>query len=141
MVDKTEIQKLKKGYPEFFKKHSPEFLEFIFSENTSSKIAEICLGNRVEDEEKIEKIANRVVSALLGQFPKEKLPEVLEKGINLEFETAGKISKQINQLIFSQAPKIQPERVQKRKSKKAKEKITPGKAIFSSAEEKPETQP
>jgi len=132
MVDKSEIQKLKKEYPVFFKKHSPELLEFIFSENTSSKIAEICLANKVEDEEKVEKIANRVVSALLGEFPKEKLPEVLEKGVKLEFETASKISEQINQLIFSRAPKAQPEKSQKRKNKITKEKITPGEAIFSS---------
>ena len=133
MTNNIEVQKLKKEYPEFFKKYSSEFLEFIFSQNTSSKIAEICLENKIEDEEKIEKIANRVVSALLEQFPKEKLPEVIEKGVNLEFETANNISEQINQLIFSQAPKIKPG--------KAKERITPGEAIFSSAEEKPKTQP
>ncbi|PIR72644.1 MAG: hypothetical protein COU42_00490 [Candidatus Nealsonbacteria bacterium CG10_big_fil_rev_8_21_14_0_10_36_24] len=130
MTNNIEVQNLKKEYPEFFKKHSPELLEFIFSENTSSKIAEICLGNKIEDEEKIEKIANRTVSALLGEFPKENLPEVLEKGVNLEFKTAIEISEQINQLIFSQIPKTKPEKIQKGEIKTEKEKITPGKALF-----------
>lgn len=101
MANNIEIQKLKEEYPEFFEKHSPELLEFIFSEGTSSKIAEICLENGVEDEEKIEKIANRVVLALLEEFPKEKLSKILEKGVGLDFETAEKIYTEINQFIFS----------------------------------------
>jgi len=117
MTNNIEVQNLKKKYPDFFKKHSPKLLDFIFSQNTSSKIAEICLKNKIEDEKMIEKIANRVVSALLEQFPKEKLPEVLEKGVNLEFETASKISAQINQLIFSQTLRGKPQKIQKEKKK------------------------
>lgn len=101
MINNNEVQELKKQYPEFFKKHPSELLEFILSEETSSKIAGICLENGIEDEEKIEKIANRVVSALLKEFPKEKLPQVLEKGVGLNLGTAEKISAEINQFIFS----------------------------------------
>ena len=107
MANDIEFEKLKKEYPDFFKKYSSGFLGFILSEETSSKIAEICLKNKIEDEEKIEKIANRVVSALLGEFPKEKLPQVLEKGIGLNPETAQKIYTEIDQFIFSQTEKTQ----------------------------------
>lgn len=112
MTNDIEIQKLKSEYPEFFEQVSPELLKIIFSEETSSKIAEICLENGVEDEEKIEKIAYRVALALLGQIPKENLAEILEKGVKLNHETAGKISIQIKRFIFSQIQETQPEKTQ-----------------------------
>lgn len=111
MTNDIEIQKLKSKYPEFFEQFSPELLEFLFSEETSSKIAKICLENGVEDEEKIEKIAYRVTLALFGQIPKENLTEVLEKGVKLNHETAKKISIEIKRLIFSQIPETQPEEI------------------------------
>jgi hypothetical protein len=113
MSEEFEIQKLKSEYPEFFVQVSPDLLEFIFSEETSSKIAEICLENGIEDEEKIEKIAYRVTLALLEQVPKENLAEILEKGVEIDFETAEKISIEIKQLIFSQIPETQPKEIQK----------------------------
>ena len=73
MTNNIELQKLKSRYPDFFKQVSSKVLEFIFSEETSSKITKICLENEVEDEEKIEKIAYRVTLALLDQIPKENL--------------------------------------------------------------------
>lgn len=101
-----EIQKLKNDYPEFFEQFSPEFLDFIFSEETLAKIAEICLENGIEDEEKIEKIAYRVTLALFNQVPKENLAEILEKEVNLSQETAEKIFIEIKRRIFSQAPEM-----------------------------------
>lgn len=112
MTNDIEIQKLKSEYLEFFEQVSPELLKIIFSEETSSKIAEICLENGVENEEKIEKIAYRVALALLGQIPKENLAEILEKGVKLNHETAGKISIQIKRFIFSQIQETQPEKTQ-----------------------------
>jgi len=108
MANNIEIQKLKSEYPEFFKQISPELLEFIFSEETSSKIAQICLGNGIEDEEKIEKIAYRITLALLDQVPKENLAEILEKGVKLNHETAEKISIEVKRLIFSRIQETQP---------------------------------
>ena len=107
MSDELEFQKLKKEYPEFFKQVSSEFLEFIFSEETSSKIAQICLENGIEDEEKIEKIAYQITLALLGQTPKENLAKILEKGLKLDSETARKIRVEVDRLIFSQAQETQ----------------------------------
>lgn len=112
MPKEFDIQKLKSEYPEFFEKVSPGLLEFILSEKASSKIAEVCLENGVKDEEKIEKIAYRVVLALLGQIPKESLAEILEKGVKLNSETASKIYAEINRLIFSQIKKTKPKEAQ-----------------------------
>ena len=110
MSDELEFQKLKKEYPEFFKQVSSEFLEFIFSEETSSKIAQICLENGIEDEEKTEKIAYQITLALLGQTPKENLARILEKGVKLDSEIARKIHVEVNRVIFSQIQETQPEK-------------------------------
>jgi len=106
MLESPDIQKLKNEYPDFFEKFPSEFLEFIFSEETSSKIAEICLENGVEDEEKIEKIAYRISLVLFNQVPKKNLAEILEKGVNLPCEIAEKISIEVNRRIFSQTPEV-----------------------------------
>ena len=102
------LEILKEEHPEFFKKFSPEFWEFIFSPETSAKIAKICFDNGVEDEERIEKIGYRVTLALLDQVPKENLTEIFEKGVKLSHETAEKISLEVERQIFSQIPKPSP---------------------------------
>jgi len=107
MTEESEIQRLKSEYPEFFAQFSPDFLEFIFSEEISNEIASICLENKVEDEEIIEKIAYRVTLALLNQVPKENLAKILEKGAGLSSEIAEKISAAIEERIFSQIPEIE----------------------------------
>jgi len=106
MPEEFDIQKLKKEYPELFEEFSPELFEFLFSEETSSKIAEICLENGVEDEEKIEKIAYRISLVLFNQVPKENLTRILERGVNLPCEIAERISMEVNRRIFSQAPEV-----------------------------------
>ena len=104
MVEKSEIQKLKSEYPEFFSQFSPEFLEFVFSEETASGISEICLENGLEDEEVAEKIAYRVALVLLNQMPKENLAKTLEKEVGLNPIIAEKISFDIEKHVFSQIP-------------------------------------
>jgi len=138
MPEEFDIQKLKEEYPEIFELISPEFLEFIFSKETSSKIAAICLENGVEDEEKIEKIAYRVTLALLNQVPKENLSEILEKGVNLNPEVAEKISIEIKRRIFPQIPEIRPGEIQPpkpfppvtEKTEKEKPKAPPKKDVY-----------
>lgn len=104
MAEETDLEKLKRDYPEFFERVLPELIEFVLSEETSSKIAEICLKNGVKDEEKIEKIAYRITLVLLERFPGEKLVETIEKEGGLAPEAAQKISAEVNRLIFSQIP-------------------------------------
>ena len=106
MPEEFKIQKLKKEYPEFFEQISPEFLEFISSEETFSKVAEICLENGIENEEKIEKIAYRIGLVLFDQVSKENFAGILEKGVNLNREVAERISIEVNRRIFSQAPEM-----------------------------------
>jgi len=106
MPEEFDIQNLKKECPELFEQFPSEFLEFLFSEETSSKIAEICFENGIQDEEKIEKIAYRVGLILLDQVPRENFAKILEKGVDLDRETAEKISIEINRRIFAQVPEI-----------------------------------
>lgn len=102
MIDDIDIQKLKSDYPEFFKQLSPGLLEFILSNETSSKIAEICWRNKIKNEEIIEKIAYRITLALLDAVPKENLALILEKGVGLSPQIAEKIADDVKLSIFSQ---------------------------------------
>lgn len=111
MPDEIEIQKLKRDYPEFFEKTSPEIVEFALSEKTSSQIAEICVKNGVKDERKIEEVARRIVFVLLEKLPKENLHIALEKGVGLDPKTAKEISNEVDRVIFSQMPLSKTEEI------------------------------
>ncbi len=97
-----ELQQLKNEYPDFFKQTPSDLIELAISEETASNIAEICLKNGIEDEDKIQKIAYRVTLVLLKQMPKENLPKILENGAGIDSEIAVKISDEVNEIIFSQ---------------------------------------
>ena len=107
MAEKPEIKKLKSKYPEFFSQFSPEFLEFVFSEEISLEIASICLENKIEDEEVIEKITSRITSVLFNQIPEKNLAKVFEKGVGLSNKAAEKISAEVKERIFSQISDLQ----------------------------------
>ena len=107
MAENPEIKKLKSKYPEFFAQFSPEFLEFVFSKEISLEIASICLENKIEDEEVIEKITSRITSALFNQIPEENLAKVFEKGVGLSNKIAEKISAEVKERIFSQISGLQ----------------------------------
>lgn len=115
MIRDFEIQKLKEEYPELFEEFSSEFFEFLFSEKIASEIAQICLKNGIQDEEKIEEIAYLVAAVLLGELPEENLARTLEKGVGIDHETAKEISIQFKHLIFSKAPKVYSETTQSKK--------------------------
>lgn len=140
MTNNIELQKLKNRYPDFFKQVPSGLLEFIFSKETSFKIAMICLENGVEDEEKIEKVAYRVTLALLGQVPKENLTEILEKGVKIDHKTAKKISIEIKMAIFSQIQKTQLKEIQKKEDQIEKDELTQPVKMPLSAAEKEETK-
>ncbi len=108
MAEESEIQRLKSKYPEFFAQFSPEFLEFVFSKETSLEAASICLENGIEDEETIEKITYRITLVLFNQVPKENLAKIFEKGAGLNRIIAEKISFEVEERIFSQIPGPQP---------------------------------
>lgn len=135
MAEKFDLQKIKNQYPEFFKEASDKLMELAVSQETASQIAEICLKNGVEEEQKIEKIAYYISFVLLSQLPPATLPKALEKNLPLKPETAKKISEEVNQLIFAPVKddltelykEVTPERV---------EEPTP-----SLSEEKPKKSP
>ena len=108
MTEESKIQNLKNKHPDFFNRFSPEFLDFVFSEETSMTIAGICLENGIEDEEIIDKITFRIALVLFDQVPKENLAKMLEKGAGLNPIIAEKVSFEAEEHIFSQVPESQP---------------------------------
>jgi hypothetical protein len=105
MEDELEIEKLKAEYPEFFNQFSDEFLDFVFSKENSYQIAEICLENGIEEEEKIEKIAYYITLVLFDQIPKEKFIQTLINEIGLDFEKSKIIYQKVEESIFTKIPK------------------------------------
>ena len=110
-------------------------MEFISSEETFSKVAEICLENGIENEEKIEKIAYRIGLVLFDQVSKENFAGILEKGVNLNREVAERISIEVNRQIFSQAPEIL------REEERPVPPAPPSPEVKPSPEIKPEVEP
>jgi hypothetical protein len=82
------------------KKISSDILKIVFSEKTPFQISEICIKNRIEKEEKIEKIAHQVGRVLLGELPPDQLQAVLEKEVGLDQLTAKKVAQEISKIIF-----------------------------------------
>jgi hypothetical protein len=88
--------------PEFstFLENTPQkTIDFIFSEEMSNKIADICVKSGVSEEDKIEKIAYRATLALLGQLPKEKLASLFISELQIAEEASKKIADEINAFI------------------------------------------
>ena len=108
MIEKSEIQKLKSKYPDFFNQFSSEFLKFVFSEETSLAISGICVENGIENEEIIDKITHQITLALFGRIQKENLAKILEKEVELNPIIAEKISSEVEGYVFSQSPGFQP---------------------------------
>jgi hypothetical protein len=101
MIEETELQKLKEDYPDFFRKTPPEVIDFALSEKTSEKIADIAVKNGVADEEKVERIAQRITLVLLNKLPSGNLAMTLELGVKLTPEIAKKVADEANQFISS----------------------------------------
>lgn len=114
MPEETELQKLKEIYPEFFRKTPPEVIDFVLSEKTSEKIADIAVKNGVSDEEKVEGIAQRITLVLLNKLPSGNLAMALELGVKLAPDIAKKIADEANQFISSASKKTITEEKPKR---------------------------
>ncbi len=109
MPNEIEIQNLKKDYPEFFLKTPAKLVDFLFSEKTSEKIADICKKNGVADESQVEKIAQRITWVLLGKLPSGNLAAGLELWVKLTPETAKKVADEANQFISSAMAQLKSE--------------------------------
>lgn len=123
MDEKVELQKLKEEYPDFFGTTPPGVVDFVLSEKTSEKIAEIAIKNGVADEGKMEGIAQRITLVLLNKLPSGNLAMTLELGVKLTPETAKKIADEANQFISSAMAQLKSgELVQVKKEPILKEK-------------------
>ena len=116
MPNETEFQNIKKQYPEFFKEFPAKLMELISSDETASKISDICLKNGVKNDEIVEGVSYHIISVLLGELPKEKLPDSLALNLKIDALVAKRISEEANRLIFSLASSLEIE--------KPEEKIT-----------------
>jgi hypothetical protein len=99
---KNNNQGLEKEYPEFvefFKEVPQAVIDFVLSEETADKIADICINNGVSDGKRIEEISYRTIFVISGRLSKEKLSMVIENDVKLDTKTAEKIANEINEFI------------------------------------------
>jgi len=120
---KIEIQKFKEENPGFFRETPPAVVEFILSEETNKKIADICEKNGVIEDTKIEGVAYRVTWVLLGGLPSGNLAMTLELGVKLVPEIAKKVADEANQFISSAMVQLKSGEVPQIKQEALKEKI------------------
>ncbi|HPO68315.1 MAG TPA: hypothetical protein PLE40_01025 [Candidatus Pacearchaeota archaeon] len=115
MIDNNKIQEIKRNYPELFNEFPLKFWEFLFSDELSSIISNICVESGIEDENKIEEIAFRITMVLLNRLPKEELRIGLKDGVGLDLNTAETIFLKSDELIFSKLPELQKENKKEKK--------------------------
>ncbi len=108
-MNKKNIEELKEKYPGFFETFPLELIEFALSEKTAQKIANICIENRITEQEMVIGIAFRVTYALFGKLPKENLAITFKDGLEIEEEKAKKIASSVNEIIFSNLPEAKSE--------------------------------
>ncbi len=123
MEEKNNIEKLKEKYPSFFNAFPEKLIGFALSEKTAQKIANICIENKINNHETVEKIAFRITYAIFGKLPIESLPLTLERGAGLEKETAKKISLSAERIIFSQLPDLLEEKEDEEEKEEEKQKV------------------
>ncbi len=112
---KTKIEELKESYPGFFENYPFELIEFALSEKTAQKIANICIENKITEQEKVIGIAFRVTYAIFGKIPKESLAITFRDGLEIEDEKSKKIALSVNEIIFSNIPQPKDEEVSSEK--------------------------
>lgn len=87
----------KEQLQQLYKKLPQELQEAIFSVETADHIWNIC---ERYDLDKISTVAKRVGNVLVGVLPPNELQQTLEKELNIDSETAKKITRDINRFIF-----------------------------------------
>ena len=87
--------------PEKLANEIPEDIsDLIKSEDTVLKIAEICFDNGIEEDEKIREISYQTGRVLLGDLSPAEFQKILEEKAKETTFLAGKIAREINDLIF-----------------------------------------
>ncbi len=104
MPEENNIEKLKSQYPAFFEAYPLSLIEFALNKKTAQKIANICIENKITEQEKVEGVAFRVTYVLFDKLPKENLTTTLKDGLGIDEKTAQKIAKSVDEIIFSKLP-------------------------------------
>ena len=79
-----------------------DILDLLHSSALRRKVAEICVENRIDDEDKIRAIAYNTGEVLLGNIRIEQFQEVLEEKARIPSDLASKVAREIDQSVFSQ---------------------------------------
>jgi len=82
-----------------YEKISQELKDAIFSRETAEHIGNICERYSIKGET-VSEIAKQVRNVLLGLLPPNDFQTMIEKELELEKETAEKVSKEIGRFIF-----------------------------------------
>ena len=127
MPEETNIEKLRKQYPAFFEAYPLSLIEFALDKKTAQKIANICIENKIKDQEKVKGVAFRVTYALFGKLPKENLAITFKDGLDIDEKTAQNIAKSVDKIIFSELASLTKEESSEEEAaaKPAEEKSSP----------------
>ncbi len=109
MEQKTDINELKEKYPSFFEAFSFRLIDFVLGGEMAQKIANICIENRILEQDKIEKIAYKVTFVVFGKMQKEILASSIEQDANISKEVAEKIATSVEKIILFKAHEMKNE--------------------------------
>ncbi len=125
MEQKTDINELKEKYPSFFEAFPFRLIDFVLSGEMAQKIANICIENRVLEQDKIEKIAYKITFVVFNKIQKETLASVIEEDAGIPKETAEKITISVDKIILSQIHKLKESEEEKTEEKEEQKTTEP----------------
>ncbi len=125
MAEKNDINKIKSLYPSFFEAFSFRFIDFVIGGQMAQKIANICIENRVLDQEKIQRISYHITFVVFNKMDRERLPVKLEEDVGVSREIAQKITKSVDEIIFAQITKIKEDEEKEKRDEERKEEDHP----------------
>ncbi len=131
MEQKTDINELREKYPSFFEAFSFRLIDFVVNGTMAKKIANICIENKILEQEKIEKISYWITYVVFEKMKKEDLVSQLENEVQINKETALRIYKSVDEIVFAHVSKIateeveEAERLREEKAKEERERKQP----------------
>jgi len=79
-----------------------DILAVINSDDTASKIAEICIGHEIKDEAIVKEIGSETAKVLIGKLTPKDFEKALKGKLRLSSFLASKIAREISESIFYQ---------------------------------------
>ncbi len=122
MEQKKDINELKEKYPSFFEAFPFRLIDFVLNGEMAQKIANICIENRILEQDKIEKIAYKITFVVFNKMQKEALPSIIEEDTGVSKEIAEKIAISVDKIIISQIHKLKDENIEDDENKIVEEK-------------------